>query len=73
MAKDNDVEAKAYSDTLSDRLAEVKAEKVGETLTDLKAVSPVLTLAPTLVSAPGVASMGQAVVKTQADTQTKKT
>ena len=34
--------------TLTDRLEEVKAGKVGETLTDLKAASPVVTLAPTL-------------------------
>ena len=43
-----DVHAKAFFDTLSDRLAEVKVGKVGETLTDLKAASPVLTLFPTL-------------------------
>ena len=42
-----DVHAKAFFDTLSDRLAEVKVGKVGETLTDLKAASPVLTLFPT--------------------------
>ena len=41
-----DVQAKAFFDTLSDRLAEVG--KVGETLTDMKAASPVLTLFPTL-------------------------
>ena len=34
--------------TRSDRLAEVKVGKVGETLTDLKAASPVLTLFLTL-------------------------
>ena len=39
-----DVQAQAFSDTLSDRLAEVKVGKVGETLTNLKAASPVLTL-----------------------------
>ena len=49
-----DVKAKAFSDTLSDRLAEVKVGKVGETLTDLKVASPVLTLFPTLaVMKPG--------------------
>ena len=42
------VHAKAFFDTLSDRLAEVKVAKVGETLTDLKAASPVLTLFPKL-------------------------
>ena len=42
------VQAKPFSDTLSDKLAEVKVGKVGETLTDLKAASPVLTLFPTL-------------------------
>ena len=42
------MQAKAFFDTLSDRLAEVKVGKVGETLTDLKAASPVLTLFPTL-------------------------
>ena len=44
-----DVQAKAFFDTLTDRLAEVKVWKVGETLTDLKAPSPVLTLFPTLL------------------------
>ena len=43
-----DVQAKAFSDTLSDKLAEVKVGKGGETLTDLKAASPVLTLFATL-------------------------
>ena len=43
-----DVHAKAFFDTLSDRLAEVKVGKVSETLTDLKAASPVLTLLPKL-------------------------
>ena len=43
-----DVEAKAFSDTLSDRLAELKLAKVGETLTNQKAASPVLTLLSTL-------------------------
>lgn len=36
------------ADTLADRLAEVKAGKVGETLTDLKAAPPVVTLAHTM-------------------------
>ena len=35
-------------ETLARRLEELKAGKVGETLTDLKAASPVLTLAPTV-------------------------
>ena len=35
-------------DTLTDRLVEVKAGKVGETLTNLKATSPVVTLPATL-------------------------
>ena len=35
-------------DTLTDRLVEVKAGKVGETLTNLKATSPVVTLNATL-------------------------
>ena len=42
------VQAKAFSETLSDSLAEVKFGKVAKTLTDLKAASPVLTLFPTL-------------------------
>lgn len=32
-------------ETLANRLEELKAGKIGETLTDLKATSPVLTLA----------------------------
>ena len=43
-----DLEVKAFSDTLSDRLAEVKVGTVGETLTKLKAASTVLMLFPTL-------------------------
>lgn len=35
-------------ETLANRLEEFKAGKIGETLTDLKATSPVLTLALTL-------------------------
>ena len=42
------VQAKVFSETLSDSLAEVKFGKVAKTLTDLKAASPVLTLFPTL-------------------------
>ena len=42
------MQAKAFSDTLSDRLAEVKVAKVADTLRDLKAASSVLTLFPTL-------------------------
>ena len=36
------------AETLANRLEELKARKVGKTLTDLKAASPVLTLAPTV-------------------------
>ena len=36
------------ADMLADRLAEVKARNVGETLTALKFASPVVTLAPSL-------------------------
>ena len=43
-----DLEVKAFSDTLSDRLAEVKVGTVGETLTNLKAASTVLMLFRTL-------------------------
>ena len=43
-----DVHAKAFFDALSDRLAVVKVGKVGETLTDLRAASLVLTLLPIL-------------------------
>ena len=35
-------------ETLANRLEELKAGKIGETLTDLNATSPVLTLALTL-------------------------
>lgn len=34
-----DVEAEALANTMADRLLEVSAERVGETLTDLKAAS----------------------------------
>ena len=44
----HDVEAQALAETLADRLEELKAGKVGNTLTNLKAASPVVTLAPTL-------------------------
>ena len=43
-----DAHANAFFDTLSDKLAEVKVAKVGETLTDLKAALLVLTLLPIL-------------------------
>ena len=43
-----DVQAQAFFDTLSERLAEVKVATVGETLTNLKAALPVLTLFLTL-------------------------
>ena len=36
------------AETLANRQEELKAAKVGEKLTDLKAASPVVTLAPTL-------------------------
>ena len=42
------LEAKALPDKLGDMLPEVKALKVGETLTALNFTSPVLTLAPML-------------------------
>lgn len=41
-----DVEDEALADTLNDRLAEVRAGNVCQTLTDLNAISQVLTLAP---------------------------
>ena len=37
--RERDVQAQAFSDTLSERLAEVKVGKVGETLTDVKGAS----------------------------------
>ena len=43
-----DGEAEALAKTLADRLEEIKAGKDGETLTDLKAASPVVTMASTL-------------------------
>ena len=46
--KVGDLEVKAFSDTLSDRLPEVKVGTVGETLTNLKTASTVLMLFPTL-------------------------
>ena len=45
---ERDVQAQAFSNTLSDRLPKVKTRKVGEILTDLKAAPPVLTVFPTL-------------------------
>ena len=36
-----DVDAKTSANTMADRLAEVKAVKVGETLKDLKVAAPV--------------------------------
>lgn len=36
------------NEALVDELAEVKGGKVGQTLSDLKAASPVVTLPPTL-------------------------
>ena len=45
---ERDVQAQAFSNTLSDRLPKVKTRELGETLTDLKAARPVLTLFPRL-------------------------
>ena len=42
------METKVLVETLANRLEEFKAGKIGVTLTDLKATSPVLTLALTL-------------------------
>lgn len=42
------MQTKVLVETLANRLEEFKAGKIGETLTDLKATSPVLTLALTL-------------------------
>ena len=42
------MDAEALHETLAYRLEELKAGKVGYTLTDLKAASPVVTQAPTL-------------------------
>ena len=42
------MEAEEFAETLADRQEELKPGKVGETLTDLMAASPVVTLAPTL-------------------------
>ena len=42
------MEAKALAETLADRLEELKAGKVCQILTDLKAASPVVTLTATL-------------------------
>lgn len=76
-----DVEAKAFSDTLSDRVAEKKVGKVGETLTDLKAASSVLTPFLTLAvmepahrsAQPAWPPPSRPVVTTLADTLAKKT
>ena len=38
------MEAKEYANKLTDRVADVKVEKVGGTLTDVKSASPVYTL-----------------------------
>ena len=46
------------TETLADRLAEVKAGKVGETLTDLKAALPVVTLARTLAGMEAETALG---------------
>ena len=43
-----DVESDVWANTLGKRLPEVKAEKVGETLTDVKGASLVYTPAATL-------------------------
>ena len=42
------MEAQALAETLGDRLEELKAAKVGNTLTNLKAASPLVTLAATV-------------------------
>ena len=57
--------AEAVGDTLSDRLAEVKAGKVGETFTDLKATSRELTLATTLAE-----MVSETACKTPSDVDT---
>ena len=67
-----DVQAQAFSDRLSDRLAKVKVGKVGETLTKLKAASPVLTLFPTL-AVMNPAHRSAHPVKTLANRLSKKT
>ena len=75
-----DVKAQAFSDTLSDRLAKIKVAKVGETLTNLKAASTVLTLFPTLAvmkpadwsAHPASPSPARPVVKTLPQTLEKK-
>ena len=64
------------AETLADWLEELKAAKVGETLTDLKAASPLVTLAPTLAEMKAQTSgkktlsdvVPQALVETQAVT-----
>ena len=42
------MEADAWADKLADNLEEVNAGKMSETLKDLKATSPVVSLAPTV-------------------------
>lgn len=46
--KPGDTMRNMENEALVDELAEVKAGKVGQTLSDLKAASPVVTLPPTL-------------------------
>ena len=67
------MEAEVLAETLADRLEELKAGKVGETLTDLKAASPVVTLATSLAEMNSQAAgktlsdiVLQALVETQA-------
>ena len=61
------------AETLPNRLEELKAGKVGHTLTDLKAASPFVTLAPTLAEMEAQKAaktlsnvLRQALVETQA-------
>lgn len=48
LQKPGDTMRNMENEALVDELAEVKAGKVGQTLSDLKAASPVVTLPPTL-------------------------
>ena len=64
---------RALAESLADCLEELRGGKVGQTLTDLKAASPVVTLAPTLAEMKAQTAgktlsnvVSQALVKTQA-------
>lgn len=48
LKKQGDTMRNMENEALVDELAEVKSGKVGQTLSDLKAASPVVTLPPTL-------------------------